>query len=217
MAFDFVSYITQQVEQQHPNLFAEEGKAKKLAFITHLISLQLAKLIELQQKDSEQAYQFIQSRDHEWLSRKTQQHAIHDDFYQPIQPKLADANTRIATTLLSELDQLDQNASLGQPGIQELLDGQYHWMQNQVQDWFWDSIGQPQYKLAEPKTDDQAEFQQVMKEFSQIIQQQAQQVEHTHARLQPEQPIAIPVGLFYVILNPVIAAAILIGLYQAVL
>lgn len=223
MAFDLLSYISQQVGQQHTGLFADEDKNAKQRYVTHLIALQFYQLIQVVKSDSNAAYQIIQQQDATWLSQKASQHiqqeALATQFFQPIQSKIAAANEKIAATILQELLQLDQTAQLGISGIKELLEGQYPWMQNDVEAWFWDSVGLPEYKVVEAtEHNDEADFNQVMKEFSQMIQQQAEHTANTTPDVQTVQEVGTQhISTLYRVLNPMIALAIIIGLFNIIL
>lgn len=223
MAFDLLSYISQQVGQHHTGLLADEDKNAKQRYVTHLIALQFHQLIQIVKNEAHNAYQIIQQQDVMWLSQKTSQHiqqeTLATQFFQPIHSKVAAANEKIAATILQELLQLDQTAQLGISGIKELLEGQYSWMQNDVEAWFWDSVRLPEYKVVEEtQHNDEADFNQVMKEFSQMIQQQAAHTANTSAKVQTEQEMNIQhIGTFYRVLNPVIALAIIIGLFNIIL
>ncbi len=181
MAFDFVSYIGQQVEQQQPQLLASQAKAERKQFVTHLLAFQVAELISAQKKNADAVYAQIQNQDVEPLSTRTYSHIQNEEkaqqYFAPIQPELQSTNHDIAQIFLQELQHLDQSASLGQSGIAELINGQQHWLQVHADAWFWDSIGQPENKRAEDIEAEQAvDSQQVMKEFSQMINQNAQRL-----------------------------------------
>lgn len=223
MAFDFLGYISQQLEQQHFNLFADETKSLKQRYITHLIAFQLNQLIELGQQDRQALHQKIQNLDANWLVNTTSQQIAQDtsasNFFEPIQPKLHDSQYKIANLILNELLQLDLTSQLGASGLKELLDGQYPWLQDEAEPWFWDSIGHPELKTTESTQPTDTDFNQVMKEFSQMIQQQAQNhPEHDDYALaehsQTEQKI---VSCGYRIANPIIAFFIIVFLFKIII
>ncbi|MEC8887158.1 MAG: hypothetical protein VX875_08760 [Pseudomonadota bacterium] len=227
MAFDFVSYIGQQVEQQQPQLLASQAKAERKQFVTHLLAFQVAELISAQKKNADAVYAQIQNQDVEPLSTRTYSHIQNEEkaqqYFAPIQPELQSTNHDIAQIFLQELQHLDQSASLGQSGIAELINGQQHWLQVHADAWFWDSIGQPENKRAEDIEAEQAvDSQQVMKEFSQMINQNAQHNAHPtdcdHAHQNANQTVelapATQASKVYLFLNPLIALAIIIFIYK---
>lgn len=228
MAFDFISYIEQQVEQQQPTLLALQPKAERKQFILHILALQVAELIAAQKKNADEVYTQIQNTDAEALANATATHIQNEDiaqqYFAPIQNELPASNRIVAETFLNELAHLDQSASLGQDGIAELIDGQHHWLQVHADGWFWDSIGQPEYKRAEDikVVDDAVDGQQVMQEFSQMISQNAQhntnQVDNAHAHQHAHQSVVltptVEASKFFLVLNPLIALAIIIFIYK---
>lgn len=227
MAFDFVSYIGQQVEQQQPKLLASQPKAERKQFVLHLLALQVAELISAQKKNASEVYTQIHNQDVELLATRTTSHIQNEEkaqqYFAPIQSELLSANHDIAQIFLQELKHLDQSASLGQDGIDELINGQQHWLQVHSDGWFWDSIGQPEHKRAEDIEAEQAvDSQQVMKEFSQMISQNSQHNEHPtdydHAHQNVNQTVELaPVTeapKLYLFLNPLIALAIIIFIYK---
>ena len=223
MAFDFISYIEQQVEQQQPTLLASQPKAERKQFVLHLLALQVAELISAQKKNSNEVYSQIQNQDVKPLASRTISHIQTEEktehYFAPIQSELQSANHDIAQIFLQELQHLDQSASLGQDGIAELIDGQHHWLRVHANGWFWDSIGQPEHKRAEDIQAEQAvDSQQVMKEFSQMISQNAQQGSDQKDRDHTHQSIALAptaeASKFFLVLNPLIALAIIIFIYK---
>ncbi|OUY05683.1 hypothetical protein [Acinetobacter populi] len=221
MAFDFISYIAQQVGQQQPNLLADQSKQVKNQYLIHLIAFQLSALIETTQHDENKVYEKIQQLDSAWLVDMTQ-HTITQDqraseYFQPIATKLSDSNHKIATIIINEFAQLDQNAHLGVAGIKELLDGQYAWMQDQVEQWFWDSIDHPELKLStSSQPADEPDFNEIMQEFNHMLQQQAQHNPQDHTA--PHTPVAeitpIAPSTFFKILNPLIALLIILWIFS---
>ena len=227
MAFDFVSYIGQQVEQQQPKLLASQPKVERKQFVLHLLALQVAELISAQKKHANEVYAQIQNQDVEPLASRTISHIQNEEkaahYFTPIQSELQSANHDIAQIFLQELQHLDQTASLGQDGIAELIDGQLHCLQVYSDDWFWDSVGQPEHKRAEDIEAEQAvDSQQVMKEFSQMISQNAQHNAHPtdydHAHQNANQTVELApttqASKVYLFLNPLIALAIIIFIYK---
>lgn len=223
MAFDFVSYIGQQVEQQQPQLLASQAKAERKQFVTHLLAFQVAELISAQKKNADAVYAQIKNQDIEQLSTRTYSHIQNEEkaqqYFAPIQPELNATNQNIAQIFLQELQHLDQSASLGQDGISELINGQQHWLQVHADAWFWDSIGQPEHKRAEDiEAEQTVDSQQVMKEFSQMISQNAQhdthQADHDHAHQSVEIIPSAEASRFFLVLNPLIALAIIIFIYK---
>lgn len=223
MAFDFLNYISQQVGQQQPTLLAGEEKSFKHRYIIHLVAFQLNQLMQCSKKDSTLAYQKIQQLDADWLvqlsTRQIEQDTVAATFFQHIQSKIAESHQKIAALILNELSQLDQTAQLGALGINELLDGQYPWLQQEVEPWFWDSIGHPEFKITREAQQPDTDFNQVMKEFSQIIQQQAQQPpEHdTHLLIDDSNTTPQQASCFYRIINPVIAISIILFLFKSII
>lgn len=224
MAFDFVSYIKQQVEQQHPSLLADEDKIVRKRYVRHLIGLQLAELHQSIQKDADDTYDKIKQQDDDWLVQITQKRLDKDSeavaFFKPIWGgKLNTCSHKVAKVILNELSQLDENSGLGIEGIEELLSGQYVWLQDRVLPWFWDTVGHPEFKQVEAASaeSDAATTEDVMKEFNQLIQQQrdAHTQKHEHS-VATEQTIPKPqeIGTVYKILAPLIALFILIFLFQ---
>ncbi len=215
MAFDFVSYIHQQIEQQS----FSNTQAPEKPFLIHLISLQLAELIDLIQHDAGHTYEKIKQTDAAWLSNHADQFINNDalahSYFHPQLEQQPQINQQIAQTILQELRQLDDNAGLGILGIQELLEGQYNWMQEQIEPWFWDSIGHPEYKTDEQShSDSTPNFNEVMKEFNQMIHQQIQHDDEQSQELQPTAAITIPeASTLFKCLNPLIALAIIIWLF----
>ncbi len=231
MAFDFVSYIGQQVEQQQPQLLASQPKAQRKQFILHILALQIAELISAQKKNPQHVYTQIQDQDTAQLIKQTISHIENEEkaqqYFAPIQSQLQSANQDIAQLFLQELKHLDQSASLGQDGIAELIDGQKDWLQLYTDDWFWDSIGQPENK---PKKDlevaQSVDSQQVMKQFSQMMSQNTPQDTAMHMNTQTDELIhtttskhvneltPTPISAFYLFLNPLIALAIIIFIFN---
>lgn len=232
MAFDFVSYIGQQVEQQQPKLLASQPKVERKQFVLHLLALQVAELISAQKKHANEVYAQIQNQDVEPLASRTISHIQSEEkaqqYFAPIQSELLSANHDIAQIFLQELQHLDQSASLGQDGIAELIDGQHHWLRVHADVWFWDSIGQPEHKRAEDIEAEQAvDSQQVMKEFSQMISQNVQHDahqanndhthQHAHQSHTHQNIVLAPTAeasKLYLFLNPLIALAIIIFIYK---
>ena len=223
MAFDFVSYIGQQVEQQQPKLLASQPKVERKQFVLHLLALQVAELISAQKKNANEVYAQIQNQDVEPLASHTISHIQSEEkaehYFALIQSELQSANHDIAQIFLQELNHLDQSASLGQDGIAELIEGQHHWLRVHADGWFWDSIGQPEHKRAEDIEAEQiVDSQQVMKEFSQMISQNAQQGSDQKDRDHTHQSIALAptaeASKFFLVLNPLIALAIIIFIYK---
>ncbi|GAA5008421.1 hypothetical protein GCM10023206_14920 [Acinetobacter puyangensis] len=221
MAFDFISYIAQQVGQQQPNLLADEPKQVKNRYLIHLIAFQLSALIETAQQDENKVYEKIQQLNSNWLADITQQTITHDqqalEYFQPISTKLSDISHKVATLMINEITQLDQNAHLGISGIKELLDGQYVWMQDQVEQWFWDSINHPEFKsLTSAQPSNEPDFDEIMQEFNHMLQQQAQHnpQDHatTHSTLADVTPIAP--SIFFKILNPLIAFVLILWIFS---
>ena len=232
MAFDFISYIEQQVEQQQPTLLASQPKAERKQFVLHLLALQVAELISAQKKNSNEVYSQIQNQDVKPLASRTISHIQSEEkaehYFAPIESELQSANHDIAQIFLQELQHLDQSASLGQDGIAELIDGQHHWLRIHADGWFWDSIGQPEHKRAEDIEAEQAvDSQQVMKEFSKMISQNAQHDahqadnDHTHQHAHQSHThqnivlaLTAEASKLYLFLNPLIALAIIIFIYK---
>ena len=223
MAFDFISYIGQQVEQQQPKLLVSQPKVERKQFVLHLLALQVAELISAQKKNANEVYAQIQNQDVEPLASHTISHIQSEEkaehYFAPIQSELQSANHDIAQIFLQELNHLDQSASLGQDGIAELIEGQHHWLRVHADGWFWDSIGQPEHKRAEDIEAEQiVDSQQVMKEFSQMISQNAQQGSDQKDRDHTHQSIALAptaeASKFFLVLNPLIALAIIIFIYK---
>lgn len=223
MAFDFVSYIGQQVEQQQPKLLASQPKVERKQFVLHLLALQVAELISAQKKNANEVYAQIQNHDVEPLASRTISHIKTEEktehYFAPIQSELQSANHDIAQIFLQELKHLDQSASLGQDGIAELIEGQHHWLRVHADGWFWDSIGQPEHKRAgDIEAEQIVDSQQVMKEFSQMISQNAQQGSDQKDRDHTHQSIALAptaeASKFFLVLNPLIALAIIIFIYK---
>ena len=232
MAFDFVSYIGQQVEQQQPKLLVSQPKVERKQFVLHLLALQVAELISAQKKNSNEVYSQIQNQDVKPLASRTISHIQSEEkaqqYFAPIQSELLSANHDIAQIFLQELQHLDQSASLGQDGIAELIDGQHHWLRVHANGWFWDSIGQPEHKRAEDIEAEQAvDSQQVMKEFSKMISQNVQHDahqadndhthQHAHQSHTHQNTVLTPTAeasKLYLFLNPLIALAIIIFIYK---
>ncbi|KAA8732751.1 hypothetical protein F4V57_09310 [Acinetobacter qingfengensis] len=220
MAFDFLSYIVQQAEQQHPSIFTDETKLQRHELITHLIALHLAELQDIAEQKPDRLYEVIHEVEDDWLSKKSlkniQEHDVAHAFFNHQRLKMQSAGLQTAHLLLTELKQLDQNANLEIDGLKELLQGQFLWMQQQVQSWFWDTIDKPEYKVVESEPEPEFDQAQVTKEFNQMIHQQNH--EHHEPVVHVAAPNVEPVeaSVLFKLINPIVALLIIIFLFKAI-
>jgi hypothetical protein len=218
MAFDFLGYMIQQAEQQ-PTLFADANKLQHQQLLAHLLSLQLAKLIEIAERSPQQAYQMVQQLQHAYLSEKVLKQLLNDpqarQFFDPETVKIHSATQLTAELLLTELKQLEQNAHLGQVGLLELLKGQYAWMQPQLQAWFWDCIAQPEYKVQPQDATDHADLDLPPQDLNPPLQSSSDpQQSDLHRQPPPSLPILVHRG--FKILAPILALLIVIYLFKTI-
>lgn len=214
MAFDFLSYITQQVEQQHPNLFSDQNKTTRQVLFAHLISLHIIKLRNLLTEDLEHGFAQLINEDTQNLSQLVQNH-IHQEehakqFFQAYTCSFASSNDKIASTLCAELRQLEQTAHLGSQGLFELIDGQLPWIQKQVENWFWDSTNLPEYKSEIPDESTEIELEQSLHQFNALLHQSA---DNTISSILVEQTEVAEVHSFYRLINPLLALLIIIFIF----
>lgn len=215
MSFDLVSYLIQQAEQQQL-LCCPDDMPEKEQHITHLVALALAKLIAAVQHQADDVHQKIVEQQSAWLTEQLSRHISSEtqaqQFFQPLQQHLDGCIEKFSQFIVAELAQLERNTQFGAAGLRELLDGQYTWMQSLVQPWFWDSIGQPQYKIEPIATEDNqpaADYDQIMQEISQMVQQADQKaVEY----IEPKAAC-----ICFRVLNPLIALAIIIWQFCQIL
>ena len=216
MAFDFLSYMVDQT-MQNSQLFVSVDKLQRKSIISHIISLQLKQLIDLDSKSSYQALQTsIQPLTEIGLS-ETRLTEFSNQLQQPAE-SIKTAYSKIFKNLLDELQQLNSNASLGETGVKELLDGQLPWIQQQVDEWFWIFINQTQHKVTKTHKNNSPDFNQIMKDFNQIILNKEQSNEHqssaTTARLDSNMAQK---SIIIDFLNPIIALIILSFLHNIIL
>lgn len=216
MAFDFLSYIVDQI-QHNSQLFVEKPKELRKYIISHITSFQLMHLLQLKQDES---YQIIQ-QEHTQLNTQN---------LSSLPPQLLEKHLRddiqhieksyqqITTILLDELKQLDFNENLGASGIKELLDGQLPWIQNTVDDWFWEAIQATEYKITKTHKNNEPNFNQIMKDFNQIILQKEQIIEHSADLGAPSLTSdLVQTPRIFIILQPIIALLILCFLQNLIL
>ena len=214
MAFDFLSYMVQQAEQQ-PSLFADETKLQRQQSLTHLMALQLAALIQIAERHPQQLPQMIEQLEHDKVSEQVLKYLLDNEtsvqFFDTQAIKLRSTLDLSGQLLLSELKQLSHNAGFAEKELQDLLAGQYPWMQAQVQNWFWDCIGHPEYKLSDDPLSQSDE------------QEESIQMSHSsHAdldiKLEQDEVFPEPAKLnrLYLLISPLIALVIIIFLFKSV-
>lgn len=216
MAFDFLSYIVDQI-QQNTQLLVEKPKELRKYIISHITSFQLMYLLSQKQDES---YQII----HHTPEKLSEQsfHALPTEFLEKYLKDniqhIQQAYTQVSNTLLTEIKQLDINANLGASGVKELLDGQLPWIQNTVDDWFWNCIQKPEHKITKTNKNNEPDFNQMMKDFNQIIMQKEHSPENTtHLESIHLASDLVQTPKIFITLQPIIALLILYFLYNSIL
>lgn len=215
MSFDLTAYLKQQVMQQHPLFLANEDSNQRQQYLVHLVALQLHLLA---QTDQTECLTQIQHQQVDWLNRlcitHIETHPLSQQYFQTVQAKLTSASQTVAQITMIELAQLEQISNLGVAGIQELLQNQYELMAQYVDDWFLADIERNDL-ITTSYTGEQnnvADFNQVMQEFNQMLQQQIHhgtQGQHDGHHQRTPDPIVAAVATLYKVLNPCIALFII--------
>lgn len=216
MAFDFLNYIVDQT-QQNTRLFIEKPKEQRKYIISHIVALQLIYLRDL---DPNKAYQLL-----EITTPQGNEIPLPNDILKSFEENLSSnaeqieqAYEQINQLLLTELKQLNESAQLGAFGIKELTDGQLPWVQNNVDDWFWDTLQQTEHKITKTHKNNEPNFNQMMRDFNQIILKNETATDET-LDLEPTEltPYMTQTPRIATIFQPIIALVILYFLYNAIL
>ncbi|MEC7120980.1 MAG: hypothetical protein VXW65_13915 [Pseudomonadota bacterium] len=225
MALSLLQHIR---DEQHANLSTTLQKnglnlADASSLVNWVIPLVLAHLVDLNQRHgtglvlalvNTQAVDGLwQTLDQERLIGQVQRH-INSDGTTIIQ-----SCNQIADAVLSELFILVDTASLGEDGLNELLEGQPEHLQGQAPEWVWSLSGltvnnntATPANVAEP-----LDLVAGMASLNQLMQQAAQQPAEPHMHTDHHVDIVLPTqraaGNVTRILEPLIALALLLLLY----
>lgn len=222
MAFDLINYIYDQTIQQHRGILAEHSKSEKHTYLKHIIAFQLTILQKKFQDNPASTYQDIidlntlklQQESLKLLNKAQSQTA----FFTAIEEKIPTINQKVSKTLIQELHQFDQNGHLMQSGLQELINGQQEWVTEAVDEWFWDVLQQPEKKLTKSNKKENADFQQIIKDFNKVLHEQHHTLDHDlHLSNTNLEAKTHQIGFFYRIVNPIVAILILYYLYNVIL
>ena len=211
MAFDLVQYFNDQIKIQKPTLLKKYDIEIRNQHLKEINSLVLGKLVSLWRQDENKQFQEVLKQDELYIQEIS--HTLTTSLQNNSELSRIDLELCISEILdlqLKELKQLQETGNLGIQGLKELILGQVEHLSGQADDWVWSTNGLLELKGSKPIIEEEISLDSTMKEFNQMVQQQAHD---DHAQIAEQ--VAPRVPTWSKVLEPVVALVILWILLQA--
>ena len=189
-----------------------------------MLATMLAQLVVRDRQDSAAVYQAIQQQTNAVLwqgAEPTMVEHLAKLFDMPAQ-QFKHMTEQLYNYVASEIKTIDDSANLAQAGVSELIQGQVDYLPNQAPDRTWDLLGLPELQGHTKVVEQPVELGATIASLSKMLHDasqvsQLQQGEHMHPINDTHQVIEPayqrPAPHLFLVLEPIIAVIILVGLW----